>query len=163
MEGIEINPQLLYPIGGTKPRISEDSVTQTAVVKFLNEGFDLQEANTIVQKLKSAVSDTDSFVIPRDFLRFGDELAMVMPYVDGGSVKSLMSWGFKRGLPEDYVGFLLKNVLHALVLLHSMSLFHGNLKCGNILISSDGHVKLSGIGFPKYVMEGRVNLGEQYF
>lgn len=47
-----------------------------------------------------------------------------------------------RGLTEKQIQVICKQVLEALVYLHSMKIIHRDLKAGNILLTLDGDIKL---------------------
>ncbi|KAG9136404.1 hypothetical protein Leryth_024461 [Lithospermum erythrorhizon] len=76
----------------------------------------------------------------------GHSLWVVMPYLSGGSCLHIMKSSFPDGFEEAVIATLLREVLKALVYLHSHGHIHRDVKAGNILIDSDGSVKLADFG-----------------
>ena len=67
-----------------------------------------------------------------------------MEYVSGGSIKSLMN---KFGpLDEKTIKVYTRQILEGLAFLHSNKIIHMDIKAANILVSSEGKVKLSDFG-----------------
>ncbi|CAN0887245.1 Serine/threonine-protein kinase BLUS1 [Linum grandiflorum] len=73
-------------------------------------------------------------------------LWVVMPFMSAGSLQSIISTAFPRGLSEACIAVVLKETLHALSYLHNQGHLHRDIKAGNILMDSDGHVKLADFG-----------------
>ena len=73
-------------------------------------------------------------------------LWMVMPYVGGGSVLSIMKWAYRDGLEESWIASILCEVLKSVDYMHKHNFIHRDIKAGNILIDLDGHVKLGDFG-----------------
>ena len=72
----------------------------------------------------------DSFVI-------GHSLCIVTPLVDYGSALDLIQTHFSNGFPEVVIAGILRDVLHALVYLHSKGYIHRDLKPENIMMGLD--------------------------
>ncbi|KAK8670907.1 hypothetical protein V6N13_037520 [Hibiscus sabdariffa] len=73
-------------------------------------------------------------------------LWVVMPYMSCGSLHSIISSAFERGLPEEWVAIVLKETLKGLAYLHKGGHIHGDVKVSNILLDSNGCVKLADFG-----------------
>jgi serine/threonine-protein kinase OSR1/STK39 len=71
---------------------------------------------------------------------------VVMPFMSAGSLQSIISSSFPDGLSEPCIAIILKETLTALSYLHSQQHIHRDIKAGNILIDSNGSVKLSYFG-----------------
>ncbi|KAA8525342.1 hypothetical protein F0562_007240 [Nyssa sinensis] len=82
-------------------------------------------------------------------------LWVVMPFMCGGSLQSIVSSSFSDGLPEPCIAIILKETLKALSYLHDRSRghIHRDIKPGNILIDSNGSVKLTDFGVPASIYE----------
>ncbi|KAJ1263292.1 hypothetical protein BS78_09G172200 [Paspalum vaginatum] len=83
----------------------------------------------------------------------GSHLWVVMPFMGAGSLHSILSHGFPDGLPEPCVAVVLKDTLHALCYLHEQGRIHRDIKAGNILVDSDGSVKLADFGVSASIYE----------
>ncbi|CAN1310180.1 Serine/threonine-protein kinase BLUS1 [Linum perenne] len=73
-------------------------------------------------------------------------LWVVMPFMSAGSLQSIISTCFPQGLSETCIAVVLKETLNALSYLHNQGHLHRDIKAGNILMDSDGHVKLADFG-----------------
>jgi len=73
-------------------------------------------------------------------------LWMVMPYVGGGSVLSIMKWAYRDGLEENCIASVMCEVLKSVAYMHKNNFIHRDIKAGNILVDLDGHVKLGDFG-----------------
>ncbi|XP_057491190.1 serine/threonine-protein kinase BLUS1-like isoform X2 [Actinidia eriantha] len=76
----------------------------------------------------------------------GHHLWVVMPYMAGGSCLHIMKSSYPEGFEEPVIATLLREVLKALVYVHSQGHIHRDVKAGNILVDSDGAVKLADFG-----------------
>ncbi|GMI86808.1 MITOGEN-ACTIVATED PROTEIN KINASE KINASE KINASE KINASE4, TARGET OF TEMPERATURE3 [Hibiscus trionum] len=76
----------------------------------------------------------------------GHNLWVVMPYMAGGSCLHIMKSDYPEGFEEPVISTVLREVLKALVYLHAHGHIHRDVKAGNILIDSDGAVKLADFG-----------------
>ncbi|KAI9078106.1 hypothetical protein K1719_040031 [Acacia pycnantha] len=76
----------------------------------------------------------------------GHNLWVVMPYMAGGSCLHIMKSDYPEGFEEPVIATLLREVLKALVYLHAHGHIHRDVKAGNILIDSDGMVKVADFG-----------------
>ncbi|XP_031265253.1 serine/threonine-protein kinase BLUS1 isoform X2 [Pistacia vera] len=73
-------------------------------------------------------------------------LWVVMPYMAGGSCLHIMKSSYPEGFEEPVIATLLKETLKALVYLHAHGHIHRDVKSGNILINSNGAVKVADFG-----------------
>ncbi|KAF3334293.1 serine/threonine-protein kinase BLUS1 [Carex littledalei] len=87
-----------------------------------------------------------SFIVDR-------HLWVVMPFMAAGSLHSILSSSFPDGLPEQSIAIALKEILHALLYLHGQGHIHRDIKSGNILVDSDGSVKLADFGVSASIYE----------
>ena len=81
---------------------------------------------------------------------FQDEhfLYLAMEYLPGGDLMTIL---MKRDiLPEDEARFYIAETILAVESVHKMNYIHRDLKPDNVLIGSDGHVKLSDFGLCKH-------------
>ena len=77
----------------------------------------------------------------------GSKLFIVMEYVGGGSVKDLIRIHGGTGLgSEVYIAIILREVLLGVRFLHNLGKIHRDIKCANILLTTNGEVKLADFG-----------------
>ncbi|VAI73528.1 unnamed protein product [Triticum turgidum subsp. durum] len=74
------------------------------------------------------------------------QLWVVMPFMAAGSALHIIKTNFPDGFEEAVIATLLWEVLKALVYLHSQGHIHRDVKAGNILIDTNGAVKLGDFG-----------------
>ncbi|GJQ10369.1 hypothetical protein GpartN1_g2160.t1 [Galdieria partita] len=79
----------------------------------------------------------------------GSFLWMVMEYLEGGSIKELIA--ATGPLSEDAAAICLREMLLALSYFHKEGRLHRDIKAANILLSSEGHVKLADFGVSEQV------------
>ncbi|KAL8545820.1 hypothetical protein ACS0TY_005806 [Phlomoides rotata] len=76
----------------------------------------------------------------------GHNLWVVMPFMAGGSCLHIMKSAYPEGFEEPVIATLLYEVLKSLAYLHSHGFIHRDVKAGNILLGSNGTVKLADFG-----------------
>uniref|UniRef100_A0A7N0RC61 Protein kinase domain-containing protein n=1 Tax=Kalanchoe fedtschenkoi TaxID=63787 RepID=A0A7N0RC61_KALFE len=87
----------------------------------------------------NVVSAHCSFVV-------GRSLWVVMPFMAEGSCLHLMKIAHPDGIDEPAIASILKETLKALVYLHEQGHIHRDVKAGNILLDTNGAVKLADFG-----------------
>ncbi|GAX75530.1 hypothetical protein CEUSTIGMA_g2973.t1 [Chlamydomonas eustigma] len=75
----------------------------------------------------------------------GSELWIVMEYCSGGSVSDILTV-MGEPLAEELIAYICSEALKGLAYLHSLGKVHRDIKCGNILLSHGGHVKIADFG-----------------
>ncbi|CAK8535914.1 unnamed protein product [Lathyrus sativus] len=86
-------------------------------------------------------------------------LWVVMPFMAGGSLQSIISHSFQNGLTEQSIAVILKDTLNALSYLHGQGHLHRDIKSGNILVDSNGLVKLADFGVSASIYESNNSVG----
>ncbi|CAG9467105.1 unnamed protein product [Pedinophyceae sp. YPF-701] len=74
-----------------------------------------------------------------------DSLCIVMEYCGGGSVSDIMHANGKN-LTEEQIRYIIYESFKGIAYLHSIGRIHRDIKCGNILLTEDGRVKLADFG-----------------
>uniref|UniRef100_A0A2P2HZL7 STE20-like serine/threonine-protein kinase n=1 Tax=Hirondellea gigas TaxID=1518452 RepID=A0A2P2HZL7_9CRUS len=72
-------------------------------------------------------------------------LWMYLEFCDGGAVDTIMV-DLDRPLTEPQIAYLCKNLLEALDYIHKSKVIHRDLKAGNVLLTTNGGVKLADFG-----------------
>ncbi|CAA2973547.1 serine threonine- kinase BLUS1 [Olea europaea subsp. europaea] len=113
--------------------------------------LDLEKCNSDLDDIRREVQtmiliDHPNLVRAHCSFPTGHNLWVVMPYMAGGSCLHIMKSSFSDGFEEPVIATLLREVLKALVYLHFHGHIHRDVKAGNILIDSDGAVKLADFG-----------------
>jgi len=100
-----------------------------------------------IQKEIAILRDCNHPNIVRYFgsYRTSDALWISMEYCAGGSVSDVMH-ALGRPLEEDMIAYVCSEVLKGLAYLHSNGRVHRDIKCGNILLTEQGEVKLADFG-----------------
>ncbi|XP_064263163.1 serine/threonine-protein kinase PAK 3-like isoform X2 [Passer domesticus] len=80
--------------------------------------------------------------VPASYL-LGEELWLVMEYMDGGTLSNVIS---KSYLSEEEMAAISRECLQGLDFLHSNHVIHRDVKSSNILLRTDGSVKLADFG-----------------
>ncbi|KAE8672435.1 Serine/threonine-protein kinase OSR1 [Hibiscus syriacus] len=122
-------------------------INEIVAIKVL----DLERCNNDLDGIRREVQ-TMSLIDHPNLLRAhcsfasGHNLWVVMPYMAGGSCLHIMKSSYPEGFEEPFIATLLREVLKALVYLHAHGDIHRDVKAGNILIDSNGTVKLADFG-----------------
>lgn len=87
-----------------------------------------------------------------------DQLWLVTQLMNKGSCLHVMNLlkkkGLGEGLKEDFVAIILHETLKGLLYFHENGQIHRDIKAGNILLDSEGHVVIADFGVSGWMMEG---------
>lgn len=88
----------------------------------------------------------ECFTLQKSFQKPG-EMWIVMEYCEGGSMTDLLQASAGYALPEDCIRVVCASIVLGLEYLHGVAaVCHRDVKCGNVLLTLDGHVKLADFG-----------------
>ncbi|KAL3523282.1 hypothetical protein ACH5RR_016116 [Cinchona calisaya] len=94
------------------------------------------------------------------FFMVNRRLWVVMPFMSAGSLQSIITSSFPDGLSEPCIAVVLKETLCALSYLHDQGHLHRDVKAGNILMDSNGSVKLADFGVSASIYESSSSHGQ---
>lgn len=102
------------------------------------------EVEDIIQEI-AILSELRSSYVTKYYGSYarGAELWIVMEFCSGGSCADLMRPGL---IGEDYIAIIVRELLLGLEYLHSDKKLHRDVKAANVLLASNGQVKLADFG-----------------
>ncbi|XP_027261146.1 myosin-IIIa isoform X3 [Cricetulus griseus] len=126
---------------------------QKAAVKILDPIHDIDEEIEAEYNILRTLSDHPNVVrfygiyFKKDKIN-GDKLWLVLELCNGGSVTDLVKGFLKRGerMSEPIIAYILHEALMGLQHLHSNKTIHRDVKGNNILLTTEGGVKLVDFG-----------------
>lgn len=77
---------------------------------------------------------------------FKNRLWIFLEMMDGGALTTILE-EFNKKLTENFHKYVCLRVLQGLKYLHSRNILHRDIKSDNVLISSDGGIKLADFGY----------------
>lgn len=106
---------------------------------------DLEFIKRFIHETKVMMAMKHANVLPILDAQLGpDEYHIVMPYLDRGTLKDLLT-SAKR-LPADYAVYVMQEVLKALDHAHGKGVIHRDLKPSNVMFDASGQVYLTDFG-----------------
>ncbi|KAH7312532.1 kinase-like domain-containing protein [Stachybotrys elegans] len=147
-----LDPELLYTKeycigGGSFGKVFKgvDKRTGQAVaIKVIDIESAEDEVEDIIQEI-AILSELQSPYVTKYYGSYarGAELWIVMEFCSGGSCADLMKPGL---IGEDYIAIIMRELLLGLDYLHSDKKLHRDVKAANVLLGSNGQVKLADFG-----------------
>ena len=106
-----------------------------------NKGFEkyLNNEINIMKQLNH-----ENIIKLHDIIKTGRNLYLVMDYINGGSLSEcLTNYKLKRGkpFPQKLIQYFVKQIVKALIHIHSKDIIHRDLKLDNILLDFDPTLK----------------------
>lgn len=85
----------------------------------------------------------------------GKELWLVMPYIEGGSLKNIINTLAPTGIKDEpMIASILKQIVEGMQYFHSKGLIHRDIKSDNLLVNKNGEVMLSDFGVSSSIKTG---------
>uniref|UniRef100_A0A7S1XVM3 Protein kinase domain-containing protein n=1 Tax=Phaeomonas parva TaxID=124430 RepID=A0A7S1XVM3_9STRA len=143
-----------------KARVIDGEEGQFVAIKIINletmqsnAGFDelLQEVQTMKMcNHRNVLGLNASFIV-------ADELWLVTRLMDKGSLMHVMRLakhqGLGEGMRESILEYVLREVLKGMKYLHEQGYIHRDIKAGNILVDSEGNVRLADFGVSGWLVD----------
>ncbi|KAK1172053.1 myosin-IIIa-like [Acipenser oxyrinchus oxyrinchus] len=134
-----------------------------AAVKVLDPIHDIDEEIEAEYNILRALSDHSNVVkfygmFYKKDAKIGDELWLVLELCDGGSVTDLVKGLLKRGdrMDESIIAYIVHEALMGLQHLHSNKTIHRDVKGNNILLTTEGGIKLVDFGVSAQLTSDRL-------
>jgi len=86
-------------------------------------------------------------------MKVGNQLVMVMEFVDGTSLSQILQRG---PLPPSAAAGYAAQVLDALAYAHARGVIHRDIKPANLMLAADGHIKLMDFGIARVQADKRL-------
>lgn len=127
--------------------LAEHRLLQNKVaIKVLNKEFIYNsniKNNFISEARKLAQLNHPNIVRVTDLLDNEDQVAFVMEYFEGKSLKETLE---QKKLNDEEIELILKQMIAALSYVHEEGLIHGNIKPSNFIFDNKGNLKLTDFG-----------------
>ncbi|TGJ84476.1 hypothetical protein E0Z10_g4262 [Xylaria hypoxylon] len=147
-----LDPELLYTKeycigGGSFGKVFkgvEKRTGEAVAIKIIDIESAEDEVEDIIQEI-AILSELQSPYVTKYYGSYakGAELWIVMEFCAGGSCADLMKPGM---IGEDYIAIIIRELLLGLEYLHADKKLHRDIKAANVLLGSNGQVKLADFG-----------------
>mmetsp|Transcript_17482 Transcript_17482/g.27243 ORF Transcript_17482/g.27243 Transcript_17482/m.27243 type:complete len:648 (-) Transcript_17482:218-2161(-) len=129
-----------------------NAIVAVKVQKNVNQ--DAEEADKLMQEIEILAKCNSPYIVGyyECFLHATrsavSEMWIVMEYCSGGSMSDLIeALNASAPMPEECIRAVCASVVLGLEYLHGVAnVCHRDIKCGNVLLTDDGHVKLADFG-----------------
>jgi len=149
--GAESRYELLEQLGegsyGSVHKARDTATGELVAVKIIPLNAQEEEGFAEIQREVHVLQECNHPNVVRYLgsLRTRDALWIVMEYCGGGSAADLIHAG-DAPLDEQSIAYICAETLKGLSYLHSIGKVHRDVKCGNVLLTHSGEVKLADFG-----------------
>jgi len=143
-------------------KVSSEEEEQLVAVKIMDlENISTSFENILQEVQTMRLCDDDHILRCHCSFVNGSKLWLVTQLMDKGSCLRIMalakSMGLGEGMNEEWFAYVIREVLQGLAYLHSNGQIHRDIKSGNILLDSQGGVRLADFGVSGWT----VSLGQR--
>eukprot|EP00736_Rhodelphis_marinus_P006270 Rmarinus@m.5124 len=150
---------------GTVYRAVDEETQDIVALKIVEVGSgDVKDLIAEVYALRTC--HHESIVRLRQAFYTNETVWLVLDYCDGGTVRDVCD-ELDKPLPEAVIAAICRNALEAMVCMHENGVVHRDIKAGNMLLTTDGGVRLADFGISR-TLEGELPrrisfIGTPYF
>jgi hypothetical protein len=130
---------------GTKVAIKKMEINSENVKLLITEIGIMKTSNH-----PNVVKYYDAFVVN------DNELWVVMEFMGAGCLTDVLECFDSVQMTEPQIAYCCRETLRSLAYVHSLHRIHRDIKSDNILMSTDGHIKLADFGYAAQLTNGRV-------
>uniref|UniRef100_A0A7S4IDA0 non-specific serine/threonine protein kinase n=1 Tax=Vannella robusta TaxID=1487602 RepID=A0A7S4IDA0_9EUKA len=131
-------------------RATCNATGETVAIKVISLGGDIKIHDIRNEVMMMKLSSHENVVKHHGTYLKNEKLWAVMEYMDGGALTEVISI---CQISEAQIACICKEVLKALAFLHADNRLHRDIKSDNILITTQGDIKLADFGFSAQLSE----------
>ncbi|CAJ1952134.1 unnamed protein product [Sphenostylis stenocarpa] len=135
--------------GGTVYKVRHKTTLVTYALKVIHSNADATTRRRALSEISILRRATDSPHVVGfhgSFEKPSGDLAIVMEYMDGGSLETALADGT---FSEERLKVVARDILEGLASLHERHITHRDIKPANILLDSKGEIKIADFGVSK--------------
>ena len=132
--------------------LAEDKENHMQYAMKIIDKRKIKEFNVLQCELIKTISVMELFVTIRETFQNENKIYIVMEYLPRGDIYFYLKrkeFMFK----EEVIKMLLAEIIIGIEILHSEGIIYRELKPENILVTNDGHIKLTDYGLSKMIIE----------
>ena len=128
----------------------EQVAGESFAIKVLKEGLDPQALELLREEVRKTRKLSHPNIVDVHSVNVdGTRLYILMEYLEGKSLNSLLDEEFGRGMPFSHAWPIIEDVAAALGYAHNHSVVHSDLKPANVFVTTSGKTKLLDFGIAR--------------